>query len=75
MRAPHLAGNHRLRCSSLPSKPKGMHWRTYDRLVEPYETYDTIRTETVVRCVPVGGSTWYPSVLGWKDSFADWYMR
>jgi hypothetical protein len=26
-------------CNDLPEKPKGMHWNTYDRLVERYETY------------------------------------
>ena len=24
----------------LPPKPKGMHWRTYNRLVDRYEKYD-----------------------------------
>src|SRR5262249_53742679 len=27
-------------CNDLPEKPKGMHQRTYDRLVERYEAYD-----------------------------------
>ena len=26
-------------CNDLPEKPKGMHWTTYDRLVERYEGY------------------------------------
>ena len=27
-------------CNDLPEKPKRMHWRTYNRLVERYEHYD-----------------------------------
>ena len=27
-------------CNDLPVKPKGMHWRTYNRFVERYEYYD-----------------------------------
>jgi hypothetical protein len=27
-------------CNDLPPKPKGMHWRTYERLVDRYEKYD-----------------------------------
>jgi hypothetical protein len=27
-------------CNDLPAKPKGMHWRTYNRLVERYDRYD-----------------------------------
>jgi hypothetical protein len=27
-------------CNDLPEKPKRMHWRTYNRLVELYEHYD-----------------------------------
>ena len=27
-------------CNDLPPKPKGMHWRTYERLAERYEAYD-----------------------------------
>jgi hypothetical protein len=26
-------------CNDLPEKPKGMHWSTYDRMVERYEGY------------------------------------
>jgi hypothetical protein len=26
--------------NDLPPKPKGMHWRTYNRLVDRYEKYD-----------------------------------
>lgn len=26
-------------CKDLPEKPKGMHWSTYDWLLERYETY------------------------------------
>ncbi len=28
--------------NNLPPKRKGMHWRTYDRLTERYEAYDTL---------------------------------
>jgi hypothetical protein len=27
-------------CNDLPWKPKGMHWRTYNRLAQRYERYD-----------------------------------
>jgi hypothetical protein len=27
-------------CNDLPEKPQGMHWSTYDRFVERYETYN-----------------------------------
>ena len=27
-------------CNDLPWKPKGMHWRTYNRLAERYQHYD-----------------------------------
>ena len=27
-------------CNDLPPKPKGMHWRTYNRLVDRYDRYD-----------------------------------
>ena len=27
-------------CNDFPLKPKGMHWRTYERLAERYEAYD-----------------------------------
>ncbi len=27
-------------CNDLPGKPEGMHWRTYNRLVERYDRYD-----------------------------------
>ena len=27
-------------CNDLPLKPKGMHWRTYNRLAGRYENYD-----------------------------------
>jgi hypothetical protein len=27
-------------CNDLPEKPRRMHWRTYNRLVERYEHYD-----------------------------------
>jgi hypothetical protein len=33
----------------LPPKPKGMHWSTYDRLVERYDTYDTMWSMAVMR--------------------------
>jgi hypothetical protein len=28
-------------CNELPPKPKGMHWRTYERLAGRYEAYDS----------------------------------
>lgn len=36
-------------CNMLPPKPKGMHWSTYDRLVERYDTYDTMWSMAVMR--------------------------
>jgi hypothetical protein len=27
-------------CNDLPSKPKGMHWKTYNRLADRYDEYD-----------------------------------
>jgi hypothetical protein len=27
-------------CNDLPEKPKGMHWRTYDRLVDRYQGHE-----------------------------------
>jgi hypothetical protein len=36
-------------CNALPSKPKGMHWRTYERLAERYEDYDTMWSLAVMR--------------------------
>jgi hypothetical protein len=27
-------------CNDLPPKPKGMHWRTYNRLADRYDRYD-----------------------------------
>ena len=29
-------------CNALPPKPKCMHWSTYDRLAERYDTYDAM---------------------------------
>ena len=29
------------RFNDLPPKPKGLHWRTYERLAERYVAYDT----------------------------------
>jgi hypothetical protein len=31
----------------LPPKPKGMHWRTYDRLAEKFDHYEEILEEGV----------------------------
>jgi hypothetical protein len=31
----------------LPPKPKGMHWRTYNRYVERYDAYEEILTEGI----------------------------
>jgi hypothetical protein len=36
-------------CNALPPKPKGMHWSTYDRLSERYDTYDTMWSMAVMR--------------------------
>ena len=27
-------------CNDLPRKPRGMHWRTYERPAERYQNYD-----------------------------------
>ena len=27
-------------CNDLPLTPKGMHWKTYERLAEHYQAYD-----------------------------------
>jgi hypothetical protein len=35
--------------NALPPKPKGMHWRTYDRLADRYDTYDAIWAMGVMR--------------------------
>jgi hypothetical protein len=32
---------------ALPPKPKGMHWRTYDRYVGRYDTYEEILTDGI----------------------------
>ena len=32
--------NPKEQCNDLPEKPKGMHWRTYNRLVGRYDRYD-----------------------------------
>ena len=36
-------------CNALPPKPTGMHWSTYDRLAERYDTYDTMWSVAVMR--------------------------
>ena len=36
-------------CNVLPSKPKGMHWSTYDRLTERYEAYDAMWALAIMR--------------------------
>jgi hypothetical protein len=36
-------------CNALPSKPNGMHWSTYDRLAERYDTYDAMWSMAVMR--------------------------
>ena len=40
-------------CNELPPKPRGMHWSTYDRLKERYDTYDAM---------------WSMAVMGWLRS-------
>jgi hypothetical protein len=36
-------------CNSLPPKPNGMHWSTYERLSERYDAYDTMWAMTIMR--------------------------
>src|SRR5262245_40321657 len=36
-------------CTALPPKPKGMHWSTYERLCERYDTYDMMWSMAVMR--------------------------
>ena len=36
-------------CGDLPPKPKGMHWRTYERLAERHEAYSNQWAFTVAR--------------------------
>jgi hypothetical protein len=36
-------------CNELPSKPKGMHWSTYERLADRYEAYDAMWAMAVMR--------------------------
>ena len=36
-------------CNDLPLKPKGMHWRTYNRLADRYEYYDTQWAHAAIR--------------------------
>jgi hypothetical protein len=36
-------------CNELPPKPKGIHWSTYDRLTDRYDTYDTMWSMAVMR--------------------------
>jgi hypothetical protein len=35
--------------NDLPPKPKGMHWSTYDRLVERYQAYSDIWNLEIMR--------------------------
>ena len=41
-------------CNDLPEKPKRMHWRTYNRLVERYEHYDAHWAWAVMRRFRIG---------------------
>jgi hypothetical protein len=36
-------------CNALPSKPKGMHWSTYDRFADRYEAYDATWALAIMR--------------------------
>jgi len=36
-------------CIELPPKPRGMHWRTYERLVDRYESYDNQWAISIMR--------------------------
>lgn len=36
-------------CNELRPKPKDMHWSTYERLAERYDTYDTMWAMAVMR--------------------------
>jgi len=35
--------------NELPPKPKGMHWRTHERLADRYDAYDTIWATAIMR--------------------------
>ena len=35
-------------CNALPAKPKSMHWSTYNRLAERYDTHDTMWSMAVM---------------------------
>jgi hypothetical protein len=36
-------------CNTLPPRPKGMHWKTYERLIEQYARYQKLWLGEVVR--------------------------
>jgi hypothetical protein len=40
--------------NDLPSKPKGMHWRTYERLADRYDEHDTRWTIEAMRRFGIG---------------------
>jgi len=52
-------------CNDLPEKPPGMHWRTYDRLIERYEGYieqwglAILRRWHTARLTTLSGERWW----------------
>jgi hypothetical protein len=39
--------------NALPPKPRGMHWSTYERLVDRYNAYDNIWALGVMRLLRI----------------------
>jgi hypothetical protein len=48
----HLAGE--ICGGSMPPKPRGMHWRTYDRLAERHEAYSELWAGVIARKFNMG---------------------
>src|SRR5262245_54808739 len=40
--------------NELPPKPKGLHWRTYERLSDRYDAYDTMWAMAIMRHFRIG---------------------